>query len=149
MLYMCLRCDMLLLDPSFVFTVILASGSVSRLLPRPPDLSLGLTARTMGFRLHRGLRGPKVGRRAPPPRPQWSRSRASVCPHPGPGSPPHARQNPLSIPETAALGPPGWPPGLSTAPPSGRLVPARPPARPAPRPLLNSLFTFSPWSNCD
>lgn len=46
MLYMCLRCDMLLLDPSFVFTVILASGSVSRLLPRPPDLSLGLTARS-------------------------------------------------------------------------------------------------------
>lgn len=38
--YMCLRRDMLLLDPSFVFTVTLGRGSVTRLLSRPLDLSL-------------------------------------------------------------------------------------------------------------
>lgn len=30
-LLMCLRCDMLLLDPSFVFTATLESGSLTRL----------------------------------------------------------------------------------------------------------------------
>lgn len=58
-------------------------------------------------------------------------------PTPGPGSPPHARQNPLSIPETAALGLPGWPLGLSTAAPSGGW--SRPGGQPAlPRGLYST-----------
>lgn len=42
-MYMCLRRDMLLLDPSFVFTVILGRGSVTRLLSPPLALSVGLS----------------------------------------------------------------------------------------------------------
>lgn len=137
---MCLRCDMLLLDPGFVFTVTLGGDSLTRLFSRPLDLCLFPGPQTAPFLLGKpgpssasrastaqlsqipNLWAPNVSRpvparaRSPPPQ-----GRTSLCPHPGRGSPPPTKQNPLSIPETAALGGcPGSPTGPWNHPSLGK-----------------------------
>lgn len=124
---MCLRCDTLLLHPGFVLAVALEGDGLTRRSSRPlhPCLCKGAHSlapaeearlRFRSWSLHclviidpKSL-APRVSHlvRA------WAMSqprgrsggshRTSPCPHLGRGHPPATKQNPLSIPETAALG---------------------------------------------
>lgn len=168
-LYMCLRCDMLLLDPGFVFTVTLGGDSLTRLFSRPLDLCLFPGPQTAPFcwgsqahlqlleppllNYHRfQISGPQMCAaqsqhgRGPPPQ-----GRTFLCPHPGRGSPPpheaepseHSRdRRSWGLPRLTdgVLEPPFSREGWSRDRRSLRLPR---------RHFLNSLFTFSQWSNCD
>lgn len=138
-LYMCLRCDMLLLDPGFVFTVTLGGDSLTRLFSRPLDLCLFPGPQTAPFcwgsqahlqlleppllNYHRfQISGPQMCAaqsqhgRGPPPR-----AGPFCVPTRVVGVHPPTKQNPLSIPETAALGGcPGSPTGSWNHPSLGK-----------------------------